>query len=84
VEASDRSLVVISQAFYHPWKAFVDGVSTPIFKANGAFQAVEVPQGRHRVRLIYRDKTFVIGSIVSLAAAVICSFVWWRGKTRQQ
>lgn len=34
----------------HPgWQADVDGVSTPVYPANLAFKAIEVPQGPHRI-----------------------------------
>lgn len=35
------------------WKAFVDGIPTTVFKAQGAFRGVYVPQGKHRVDFYY-------------------------------
>src|SRR5213078_2319907 len=45
VEASRESLVVISQAYYHRWRAYVDDRRTRILRANYGFQAVEIPAG---------------------------------------
>jgi len=72
VEAKQSSLVVIAQAFYHPWQAYVDGRPEKIWRANYGFQAVPVPSGQHTVRLSYEDKQFRRGSVVSVAALSFC------------
>ena len=66
VSASAPSLVVIAQAHYPRWKAFVDGQPASLLRANHAFQAVQVPAGDHHVDVIYQDKPFQIGAVVSL------------------
>src|SRR5690606_26352376 len=58
VSASAPPLVVIARSFYHPWKAQVDGRTQQLLRANHAFQALEVPAGRHRVTLTYVDWMF--------------------------
>ena len=65
VEATDPSMIVIGQTYYHCWQAYVDGKPTPLLRANYAFQALEVGSGRHQVLLVYRDRAFLIGSIIS-------------------
>ena len=77
VEASAPALVVVSQAHQRPWKASVDGQRARLWRANYAFQAVEVPAGRHEVRLVYRDTLFhsaTLVSITTLAGLLISSF----------
>jgi hypothetical protein len=77
VEAAEPSLVVVSQTYYHDWHAYVDGHETPLLRANRAFQAVQVPAGRHQIRLVYEDRAFEIGATVSVVAwlgCLICSF----------
>jgi hypothetical protein len=71
-EASAPSLIVVAQAWYHNWRAEVDGKPAHLLRANHAFQAVEIPEGRHRVQLIYRDRAFEIGAVLSLLALVAC------------
>jgi hypothetical protein len=66
VSASSPSLVVIAQAHYPRWKAFVDGQPAELLRANHAFQAVQVPAGEHRIVVIYRDNAFQIGAVLSL------------------
>ena len=65
VVAPEPGLVVLSQTFYHPWRAEVDGRSATLWHANHAFQALEVPAGAHEVRFMYADKVFRYGSLVS-------------------
>ena len=72
VEAVTPSLVVVAQTWYHNWRAEVDGNPVRLLRANHAFQAVEIPEGWHRVRLIYRDRAFETGAMVSLLALFGC------------
>src|ERR1044071_4039643 len=65
VVAPAPSVVVLSQSFYPSWRAEVDGRPARLWRANHAFQAVEVPAGTHDVRLIYRDNFFQWGALVS-------------------
>lgn len=76
VEAREPALVLFAQAHYHPWQATVDGFPAQIWRANHAFQAVEVSPGRHEVVLVYRDRFLQVGAAVSLAALAGC-LVWW-------
>ena len=77
IVADEPSLVVVSQTYYHDWRAFVDGHRTPLLRANHAFQAIQVPAGTHQIRLSYQDRTFKTGAAVSIAAwlgCLICLF----------
>ena len=58
---------------YHNWKARVDGKAVPLWRANYAFQAVEVPAGRHEVTLVYGDKMFWIGTLLAAWAGLVCT-----------
>ncbi len=79
VEADAPAMVVASQAFYHPWHAYVDGKATPLWRANYAFQALEVPGGRHRVKLVYKDMAFCAGAVISLVCLLAGAAMWRRG-----
>jgi uncharacterized membrane protein YfhO len=82
INAAAPSLVVLSQSYYHLWRAFVDAKSVPLLRANLAFQAVEVPAGRHRIKLIYRDPNLEIGAMISLLSLVACGLIWLRSPNR--
>jgi uncharacterized membrane protein YfhO len=78
INAAAPGLVVLSQSYYHLWRAFVDEKSAPLLRANLAFQAVEVPAGRHHLKLIYRDPNLEIGAIISLLSLAACGWIWLR------
>jgi hypothetical protein len=70
--ADGPAMLVVAQAYYHCWKATVDGQPAPLWRANYAFQAVEVPSGRHEVRLVYADRAFWCGAGVSVVTLGFC------------
>jgi hypothetical protein len=81
-EGAARSLVVISQTYYPAWKAYVDGSPAKIWRANYAFQAVQVPAGRHQLQLRYEDKKFFLGLGLSALGLVACLALWLRANLR--
>jgi len=85
VSAGAPSLVVLSQTYYHPWKAYIDGQPTQLWRANHSFQAVQVPAGRHAVKLVYEDRGFYFGAILSGLTLSVCAAVWPKGiKSRKE
>jgi hypothetical protein len=82
VEAAEPSLLVVAQSWCRGWSATVDGKETPLLRANHAFQAMEVPAGRHVVRLAYREQRLGVGALVTLIALAGCGWYWFRGQPR--
>jgi hypothetical protein len=79
--AETRTMLVVAQSWYHWWKATVDGSPVPLWCANYAFQALEVPPGRHDVHLVYVDRAFQAGGVISVLTLLLCvAFLWKRGK----
>jgi len=72
VEAAAPSFLVFSQTYYHTWRAYVGQTETPLLRANYAFQAVQVPAGRHQVKLVYHDRAFRLGALFSGITILIC------------
>jgi hypothetical protein len=77
-EAPAVTMVVISQTHYPAWKAYVDGRPVRIWRANYAFQALEVPAGRHQIQLVYEDKKLLTGAVLSGVGLLVCAALWWR------
>jgi hypothetical protein len=78
VEAAEPSLVVVAQTYYHNWRVYVDDQPAHLLRANYAFQALQVPAGRHQVRLVYEDRVFLFGAAVSVCMVVNCLiFLRW-------
>ena len=80
VDAAQAAWVVLAQSYYHPWRAYVGGKSTPLTRANNSVQAFEVPAGRSVVKLVYEDQTFHRGAVLSGLTSVICVWLWFRFK----
>ena len=72
VQAAQPSLVVVAQTYYHNWRALVDNQPTRLLRANHAFQAVEVPAGKHQIHFYYHDSMFETGAAVSILAWLGC------------
>jgi hypothetical protein len=84
VQATEAALVVIAQSYYHNWQARVDGQPVRLLRANRAFQALEVPAGRHQVTLVYADRMLYYGALVSLLSTAVWVALWLRGRRRPQ
>jgi hypothetical protein len=76
VEASEPSIVVVAQTYYHWWRAYVDDRPAPVLPANYAFQAVPIPAGNHRIRLAYEDMGFRLGAAISVLSLLTCLGAW--------
>lgn len=79
------TVAVIAQSFYPAWHATLDGAPVPLLRGNVAFQAVPVPAGSHRLRLIYSDFHFRAGAGISAAALLAGLVLWLRlGRLRSE
>jgi uncharacterized membrane protein YfhO len=75
----DRFLLI--EQFFPGWYAAVDGQPVAIERWGGAFQAIRVPAGQHRVRFEFRPASLRIGAAVTLLAlAGLLATAWssWR------
>ena len=80
VEASSPAHVVLLEAWDPGWRATVDGVATPVRRANLAFRAVPVPPGRHVVEMRYRPPELAIGVALSCAGVLVAGLAAARGR----
>jgi hypothetical protein len=67
-DASGRFFLI--EQFYPGWRAIVDGRSAPIERWNGAFQAIRVAPGVHRVIFEYHERRLALGAAMSLMGLV--------------
>jgi len=58
----------LAEQYFPGWEARVDGARVPIQRWEGAFQAIFVSAGRHRVEFRYSSPGFRVGAAVSLLA----------------
>ena len=84
VNAEAPTIAVIAQSYNWNWHARVNDQPTEIWRANHAFQAVEVPAGKSLVRLDYIDHSFRLGVMISLVSGLFClgwlGVAWRRGR----
>jgi hypothetical protein len=53
VEASEGGVLLLADAWLPGWQAEIDGLPTPIYRADVMFRAVIVPPGAQQVRVFY-------------------------------
>ncbi len=63
--------VVLSDAAYPGWIAFVDGAPAPVYPADLAFRALRVPAGAHTVVWTYQPSSWRIGSLSSAVSGAL-------------
>jgi hypothetical protein len=77
VQTEQPGYLVLPDAYYPGWKATVDGQPTPVWRANYAFRAVYVPEGRHTVQFVFDPLIWKIGLAVS--GATLVGLLGWAG-----
>ena len=83
-ELACTGLVVSGDAFFPGWHATVDDRAAPIYEVYGALRGIVVPAGRHRIEMVYRPLSVLLGAAASaggLLLALVCARggVQWRG-----
>ncbi len=73
---SQPAFLVLADAYYPGWTATVDGVATPIMRANAMFRAVALPPGLHEVVFVYAPASWRWGRAISLATLALLALVW--------
>jgi len=76
VETDQAGYLILTDAFFPGWQAYLDGERTPIYMANGAFRAVLLPPGKHEVVFRYFPFSFLAGlSIFAITIAVLATLL---------
>jgi len=82
VESNASAYLVVRASYARGWRASVDGVPTPVQRANGKHRAVAVNAGRHEVVLWYEPPFLVAGIVLSLASLVVAVLLFLGGAPR--
>lgn len=73
VKSTGSGFLVVNDAFYPGWRAWVDESETPILVANGWVRAVPIESaGNHTVRFAFVPPLFPEGRWVSLGSLLLC------------
>lgn len=65
----DTGWVVVSETAWRGWRARSGGEELPLAFANRGFVGFHLPAGRHRVELVYRPGSFVVGRAVTFGTS---------------
>jgi hypothetical protein len=76
VEAGSDGFLRISEVYYPGWKVCIDGKPVKIYRADGAWMAVNLHQGRHVVEMMPRSLYFPKAlRVTSAVALLLCVYV---------
>ncbi|MCS7001250.1 MAG: YfhO family protein, partial [Dehalococcoidia bacterium] len=72
--------LVVTDTYYPGWRARVNGVETPIHRANYLFRGIVIPAGEHVVEFTYEPPLFWLGFQITLGVAVgvIAAWAIWK------
>ena len=74
--------VVLVDTWDAGWRTTVDGQAAELLRANLAFRAVAVPAGDHRVEMVYRPRSVLLGATLSGLAVALLLGLAWRERAR--
>ena len=69
--ASNAALLVVAEAWYPGWHAFVNGREVSCLRANAWMRAVVVPPGPAEVVLVFRSTYLALGAWISSASVLL-------------
>ena len=79
VDARTSGYLVLLDSYYPGWRAYLEGKEAEILRANYAFRAVRVPEGKHRVEFVYRPRSFYAGlSVTGVALLIGIAALFWQ------
>ena len=83
VDARTSGYLVLLDSYYPGWRAYLEGKEAEILRANYAFRAVRVPEGKHRVEFVYRPRSFHAGlSLTGFALLFGVVALFWHPRRR--
>jgi hypothetical protein len=85
VNVEAPSALMLTDANYPGWRAYVNGERVPVLTANYLFRAVIVPTGKSVVEFVYQPTSVRLGGLISLATLLGLSVLvsWERTKRRR-
>jgi hypothetical protein len=83
-ENATPAYLVVADSFDPGWEARDNGVSTPVYLADGLMRAVRLEPGKHEVVFSYKPRSLFWGEVISkatlllIAGILIATAVWRR------
>ena len=74
--SANDALAVFSEIYYPAgWVATIDGVESPILRADYLLRALRIPAGNHTIEFAFRPQSFHVGNAISLAASILVALI---------
>lgn len=75
--------LLLLDTYFPGWKATVNGLASPVLRADYNFRAVQVPAGKSVVRFFYQPASWRIGiGLFLIGAAIVALVLFWPEKKR--
>ena len=71
VETAENGFLFLSEVYYPAWKAYIDGNSADLYRADYCERAVYLEKGKHTILFNYESDTFKTGLSVSMPLMLI-------------
>jgi hypothetical protein len=84
IDSPWRGYLFLSEMFYPGWKAFVDRQRSSILRGNYLFRVIQIPQGKHEVRLVFAPLSIRLGigvTLFTVLAVLLCTCLVLRKKS---
>ncbi|MBA4312062.1 MAG: hypothetical protein C0417_05490 [Chlorobiaceae bacterium] len=70
-ETPNDGFLVLSEIFYPGWVAYIDGLPSPVYRANWSLRAIPVQSGKHEIVLRFEPESFRRGTWITLLTIMI-------------
>jgi len=72
-QTTDNALLVVSEPLVRGWQAFLDGHAVPLYHADAALMALELPAGDHAVTLRFEQPGLKVGLLLAAAGLLLAA-----------
>jgi hypothetical protein len=66
-----RGIVILSETYFPGWRATVDGLPANLYDVNGFARGVIADQGDHRIEMVYRPTSVILGASLTLLGVLL-------------
>jgi hypothetical protein len=73
---TDGEPILLRHNWYPRWRAFLDGVESPIARTDDGYMQMAAPAGEHRLRLEYRVDTLDWASRAACVVGLVLAAAW--------
>lgn len=78
-DISSRGYLVLTDAYYPGWRAYIDGNETEIYPTDVAFRGIFITAGQHKIIFEYYPKSFFYSVYISIISLIIILFLLLSG-----